>query len=114
MFRNVTMGMTFIMTDPSRVRRQDARNIEIEAEDRESLLVEWLNEIIYLTEVEGMIFADFEIGEIAGTRLSATAIGEAIDPSRHELKTEIKACTYHELKLEKENSDWVAQVIFDV
>lgn len=114
LFENAGKGMTEIMADVGKIAPTTSRNVYIEAEDRETLLVEWLNEALYLTETEGLIFGRFEIDQMSDTTLSATIAGEPFDEKKHDLKTQVKAVTYHNLKVEKKNGGWTAHVIFDV
>ena len=89
------------------------REIEVTADDKEALLVAWLNELLYLFDVEHIIFSGFEVINLEEHRLRANAHGEKFDPLRHVLKTQVKAATYHMLKMEKGNG-FRAQIIFDV
>lgn len=115
LFENAALGMTGLITKPASIQPKKSRKIEVEAGNIESLLVEWLNELIYLTETKNLIFRRYSILDITRSRLSAIAFGELIDTAKHELKAEIKACTYHELKVGKEEDNRMfAQVIFDV
>lgn len=113
-FINAAKGMFSLMTALEKVEPVAEVPITIEAEDRETLLVEWLNELLYQLEVTNLFFAEFFINKLTATQLEAVAKGETINPDKHELKLQIKACTYHELKVEKLNSLWRAQVIFDI
>lgn len=112
-FANAAYGMFSIMAELEGVEEKVTQQIELEAEDEETLLVEWLTELLYLFEVKGIIFRRFEISQVDGRRLQARAFGEKLDTSRHQLKTAIKAVTYHLLKVEKSNG-YRVQVIFDV
>lgn len=114
LFANAALGMISIMADPQAVNQTSRLPIDIQGEDLPGLLVAWLNEIIYLIEAKEMLFSRFEIDSLTDDSLTGAVVGEAIDPTRHDLRTQIKACTYHDLKLGKEDSHWVAQVIFDV
>lgn len=114
LFVNVVRGMMEIMVDVDEVVPRVTRQIDIEAEDRESLLMEWLNETIYLIETENLIFCDFRILHMTDTRLSAQIAGEPLDETKQNLKTQVKAVTYHDLKVGKDKSTWFAQVILDV
>ena len=89
------------------------REIEVTADDKEALLVTWLNELLYLFDVEHVIFNGFEVINLEEHRLRANAYGEKFDPLRHVLKTQVKAATYHMLKVEK-GDGFRAQIIFDV
>lgn len=114
LFANAAFGMISIMADPEAVNQTNRLPVDIEGEDLPELLVAWLNEIIYLIEAKEMLFSRFAIESLSTGRLVGAVVGEAIDPARHDLRAQIKACTYHDLKLGKEDSHWVAEVIFDV
>ncbi len=112
-FENAAVGMFSLITDIENVKLSLSEEVYVEAEDRESLLVEWLNELIYRFEVKYRIYKRFEIFEWDGEyHLHAVAYGEPLDLGRHQLMTQIKACSYHMLKVER-NDLWLAQVIFD-
>ncbi|GAH34096.1 unnamed protein product, partial [marine sediment metagenome] len=81
--------------------------------DQESLLVEWLNELIYLFDTENIVFKRFDITQLTNTRLKARSYGEKVDNSKHRLKVGVKATTYHMLKVDKDNG-YQVQVLFDI
>jgi SHS2 domain-containing protein len=89
------------------------RDAELTGPDEESLLVEWLNELIYQFDTEGIIFKRFEIIQLDNTRLKARGYGEKVDKSKHKIKIGVKAATYHMLKVDKGDGGRV-QVLFDV
>ncbi len=113
-FANAALGLFNLMADLDNLKEGVKREIELSAEDVEVLLVEWLNELIYISEVEHILFKRFEINELSNTRLKATCFGEKIKAGQHRLKREIKAATYHMLKLNKENSTYKVRIIFDI
>jgi SHS2 domain-containing protein len=93
------------------------REIELEAESLDELMVSWLEELLFLFEVESLLFfaAELRVEEEAeGWRLRASARGEIYDPDRHPLKVLIKGVTYHELSVEERPEGWRARVIFDI
>jgi len=112
-FENAAFGMFSLMVDPDTVEEKISYELKVEDEDREGLLTEWLNELIYVSEVHEAVFKRFKITHLSERSLIAKVYGEEIDLSRHQIKTQIKACTYHELKIEK-NEIWSARVILDV
>ena len=112
-FANAARGLFSIITDLDGIEEALHRDIEITAPDQESLLVEWLNELIYLFDVENIIFNRFDITRLNNNYLEARIYGEKVDSSRHKLKTGVKAATYHMLKVEK-NNGYQAQVLFDI
>jgi SHS2 domain-containing protein len=113
-FANAALGLFNLMADLDNLKEDVKREIELSAEDVEVLLVEWLNELIYISEVEHIIFKRFEINELSNTQLKATCFGEKIKPGQHRLKREIKAATYHMLRLNKEDGSYKVQIIFDI
>jgi SHS2 domain-containing protein len=113
-FANAARGLFSLITELDSITATEKRDINVTGLDREALLVNWLNELIYLFEAKEILFNRFEITTIADTALSAKAFGEKINLAKHELKTQVKAATYHMLKIEQYEDEWKAQVIFDV
>jgi SHS2 domain-containing protein len=112
-FENAALGMFSLITDLPSIENDQTRKIDINSPDRDGLLVSWLNELIYLFDVENIIFSKFDIIHLDENALSAIVYGEKVDLSRHEIRTGIKAATYHMLKIDK-NSLFRVQVIFDI
>ena len=112
-FANAARGLFSLITELDDVREVLYRDIEVTATDKESLLVEWLNELIYRFDTENIIFKRFDITELDNTRLRARSYGEKVDNSRHELRTGVKAATYHLLKVDKDDG-YKVQVILDI
>ena len=112
-FANAARALFSLITEPDNVQEVLHRDIEITATDEESLLVAWLNELIYLFDAEGTLFKRFDITQLDSTKLKARAYGEQVDNARHELKLGVKAATYHMLKIEK-NDGCKVQVLFDI
>ena len=111
-FANAAYGLFSIITDPETVTESESCQLEINEDDPEALLFEWLNQLIYLFDVDMLLLKRFEIRDFDGKRLKAVCYGEKYDPSRHRLKTEVKSATYHMLKVDREKNQ--VQVIFDI
>ena len=112
-FANAARALFSLITELDDVQEVLHRDIEVTATDEESLLVEWLNELIYLFDVENIIFKRFDITRLNDTQLRATNYGEKVDRAKHKLKTGVKAATYHLLKVDKDDGCKV-QVLFDI
>jgi len=112
-FANAGKALFNLITDLDKVDEAESRDIEVTAPDRESLLVAWLNELIFLFDTENIILKRFEISEFSDNHLKARGYGQKVDTARHELKVGVKAATYHMLKLE-ENGGSKVQVLFDI
>ena len=104
---------TAIVEDFTLVRPAMDVAIEIAGTDREFLLLDWLKELLHRSEDEQMLFCRFEV-KVRDAGLSATAWGEPFDPDRHALGHEVKAITYHELKVVQRDDGWLAEVIVDI
>ena len=78
------------------------------------LLIEWLNELIYLFDTERVLFKRFDVGSISNNQCKATCYGEEFNPLRHKIKIEVKAATYHMAKIDKDDNGYTAQIILDI
>ena len=112
-FANVARALFSLITELGDVEEVLHRDIVLTAPDQESLLFEWLNELIYLFDTENIIFKRFDITQLNNTQLKARSYGEKVDSSKHKLKTGVKAATYHMLKVDKGDGCKV-QVLFDI
>ena len=112
-FANAAYGMFSLIADLEEVREKVSRKVDIQSTDQEALLVDWLNELLYLFDVQHIIFKRFKITALSQKRLQAKVYGEKIDTSRHQLKTAVKAATYHMLKIEM-NQGVKVQFILDI
>jgi SHS2 domain-containing protein len=119
------LSMMGIMFDIKAIKPQTVIAIKCDADDIEALFVEWLNAILSKRDLETMVFCRFETKiedqDGSGTEesqklLTGKAWGERYDQSKHEAKLEVKAATYSQLKVFKEETSglYVAQCIVDV
>lgn len=111
---NAAYGMLSIVIEPGTVRSAQSHKVEVEAADEVSLLVEWLNALLYELDVNRLLFKTFDIVVTGNKRLTAVCRGERLDPERHRLKREVKAATYHNLSISREKGTYSASVIFDI
>ncbi len=113
-FANSARGMFSLITGLDSIRESLSRIVKVKAPDRESLLVAWLDELIYLFDTEHLLFKRFQLKVAADEKsLTAQCYGEKVDLARHELKLGIKAATYHMLSVVNDDG-YKAQVIFDI
>jgi SHS2 domain-containing protein len=113
-------GMCTLMGDSEDLVPEVWRTIRLQADDREALLVEWLNELLYLVEAEGLLFIDFRIESVtdsgtaragAGGATMVAHVGGAVAPVT---RGSIKAATFHDLKLVEDAAGWSTVITFDV
>ena len=113
-FGNAAYAMFDILTDTDKIKEIEKVHLRVSATNIEELLVTWLDELLYRYETERFIFKRFAVEDMNDRSLSAVVFGEKVDPKRHEIRTEIKSVTYHQLRVEKIHDGWKVQVIFDV
>jgi SHS2 domain-containing protein len=113
-FQEAARALFDIITDLEKVDVHVRREIAVKGSGREELLVAWLNELLYLHEVKGLLFCDFALTEIDEKNVKGVAMGEEFHEGRHCIKAAIKAVTYHQLEVQEQDGRWQAQVIFDI
>lgn len=117
LFNNAAIGLFGFMTE-HRPKRKIEEKIILEAEDYEELLVTWLNELISMFFTYKFLPSRYGIkitrDEPQEKVLEGTLLGEEFDPYSNKISQEIKAATYHNLKVEKIGKKWQAEIIFDV
>ncbi len=104
---------SLIVVNPDEVRAVNEIAVRLQDDEPEYLLFDWLNELLFVFESRRMLLVEFDV-QLDGDRLSATARGEVFDPDRHKLDHEVKAITYHGLKVERDGEGWLAEVIVDI
>lgn len=119
LFSNSAWAMMDLVTDLSEVGEEKALKISIEAEDKESLMVRWLSEILYYITMEKVVLKGFDVKTIGENHIEANVKGEDFKEGKHHLTREIKAVTYHNLEIKEPSSSnkepyWKAEIIFDV
>jgi SHS2 domain-containing protein len=102
-----------IVEDLATVRPEHALDIQVTGDDREYLLYDWLKELLYHFDAEHLLFSRFE-AHVTAEGMTGRVWGESLDRSRHELSHEVKAITYHGLKVEQTADGWLAEVIIDI
>ncbi|MEJ2738470.1 MAG: archease [Dehalococcoidia bacterium] len=113
-FANAAAGMASLIVDLDEIDDHIHRDIELKSYDDENLLVEWLNELLYIFDVEHLLFKRIEVDNLHNSKIEARCYGDKIDFQRHRIKREIKAATYHMLTLGKKDALYSAQIIFDI
>lgn len=110
----VAKGVFSVIADMERVASRSVQEVSVTSSDRNALVVDWLNELLYRYEAEGFLAKDFQVAvDETETRLSARCAGEPFDPLHHDILTSIKAATYHELAV-THDGEWRIQVVLDV
>ncbi len=113
-FEEAGVALTAVVTDPGGVAAHDPVKIACHAPDRELLLVEWLNALVYEMATRRMLFSRFEV-KLTNGGLNATAWGEPVDVPRHQPATEVKGATLTALAVgRRPDGLWTAECVVDV
>lgn len=115
---NIALAMFETMTDTSKIRPKTSIPLTVGEPDLESLIYSWLEQLLLKFEIEGWLFSEFKVEKIirdkAGLKLNAQARGEPFNPDVHPSKVEIKAVTYHLMKILQEGEKATIRVLFDI
>ncbi|GAB4487843.1 MAG: archease [Thermodesulfovibrionales bacterium] len=124
LFVNAAEGLFSLITDPAPSGATEKRRVSAQADSAESLLVAWLNELVFHFDAYGFLARRIRVrsfrcegGGAEGRQdcsIVADAEGETFDPDRHVRKLLPKAATWHKLKLEHRNDSWFAEIIIDI
>ncbi|OGI12106.1 hypothetical protein A3K64_02095 [Candidatus Micrarchaeota archaeon RBG_16_36_9] len=116
-FAEAALAMFEVQTNTKKVKPEISKKVEIQSEDKKSLLFDWLSKLIYLKDIEKMFFSKFDvrINKINNNfKLSADIYGEKIDIKKHELKVEVKGVSYTQMEIKEKQGKCKIIVILDV
>ncbi len=117
LFTNAALAVEATMVDITTVNEEKEHDIAVEADDLELLLYNFLSELIFVKDTEGLLFMKFDITILHEKKklvLHAHCTGALIDREKQSLLDDTKAITMHEFKIEQEDGVWTARVIVDV
>ena len=111
---SLAQGMFSLIVDTMTVQPRESTSVEIDAQDMNELVVEWLNELLFRYDAEGFLPREYSITvDEAHNSLAAFCQGERVDRDRHFLRTDVKAATHHNLKI-RHDGEWTIQVALDI
>jgi SHS2 domain-containing protein len=114
LFENAALGLESIALEPAQLRPEVSFQLAASGEDREALLVNWLNEIVYYLDARHVAFVRFDVEAVTDGAITAQGWGEPRDPLRHTSRLVVKAATYHQLRVEQTPDGWIAEVYLDI
>ncbi len=112
-FSQAALAVTATICEPDSINPRTAVPFELEDDDLDYLLLDWLNALVYEMATRRMLFGRFEVA-IEDGQLRATAWGEPVDVARHQPAVEVKGATLTELSVQQIGNQWVAQCVIDV
>lgn len=114
LLENAARAMMEMTVSPETVNPVREIELSVSARTGEELLVRLLDEILYLGEVNKLVFCAISLTLDGRYRVSGVLAGESADARRHEYLNEIKGATYHNLKIEKSGDKLIAEIVFDI
>jgi SHS2 domain-containing protein len=114
LFASCACALVSIILDPSAIRPTESIAIRGVGGDLESLLVNWLNEVLFQVDGRRLALAEFAVSRVTETHVECVARGEPRDHERHPSRVDVKAVTYHQLNVEQTADGWAADVYVDI
>ncbi len=114
LFETSALALVSIAIETDDVSPRAEYPLAASGHDRESLLVNWLSEVLYAIDGARFALRRCRVAEISETRVSGTGAGEPRDPARHRAKLVVKGVTYHQLRIVESPDGWSADVFLDI
>lgn len=114
LFRQAALGLLQVLGPQAPARPKEARSVSLEGSEPAELLVGWLNEILFRLETQQLLPAEVEVHEVGDRRLRGVIRGQRLEPQYHQLQREVKAATWHQLELRREDDGWFARIYLDL
>jgi SHS2 domain-containing protein len=114
LFVRLARGLTELLVEDSPLVPQQVRRIALSAPEAETLLLRWLQEVLFWFSTERFVPVAYALSEVTPTTLRGEVRGEVFDPARHVQGREVKAVTRHLLQVRQVDGQWQGQVIVDI
>jgi SHS2 domain-containing protein len=113
-FAQATLGVFSLLVSPDEVEPRERREVRAQAESPEALLVAWIDECLYVHEIEGFVARSVELTVCTDTLAHGVLHGEPLDHNRHRVGTVVKGPTYHQVAVTVREGLHEARIIVDV
>jgi|SRR5579875_115616 len=116
LFEDAAMALLEAMANTATLRVAGKKRITVKADTVEDLLYKFLSEVVYLKDAEALLFKSIDVTITVDGGYTLVGEGEydVLEPSRQELRMDVKAVTYHMFRVERKNGGWVCTVVVDV
>lgn len=114
LFLDACKAIAESLANTKTVDKKIVKKITIKGEDLKELLFNLVEELIFLKDSETMVFNSFEIIRSTKKEVIINCYGEKIDFKKHELRNDLKAPTMHLLKVEKNDNEWIGEIVVDL
>ena len=113
-FAQASLGVFALIVKPEEVQERERREVRAQADSPERLLASWINECLYVHEIEGFVVRRVEVDTCTTTLVHGLLHGEELDPGRHRVGTIVKAATLHRLVVGEQGGLHRVRVVVDV
>ena len=114
LFAESARALVSIAVELEDIKLLESWSVETQGDNRESLLINFLNDVLWLLDGKRLVMARFDIAGVTETSVCALAWGEPRNAGRHRSKVIVKAVTFHQLKIAQDNDGWMAEVYVDI
>ena len=112
--RQCALGVFNLIVPTDAVDAVESREVSARGASNEALLVNWLNECLYVHDIEGFVVRDVTRPALTASTVHAILRGEPVDPARHPRGTLVKAATFHSLEVQQTAEGVTARVVLDI
>jgi SHS2 domain-containing protein len=113
-FAEAALAAFALIVDPAEVDPAETREVRAQADGRDALLVAWINECIYVHEIEGFVVRRVEVDRSDGDVVHGVLHGETFDRERHRPGTLVKAATFHGVSVAEQAGGWDVRLVLDI
>jgi protein archease len=113
-FAEAAAGVLALIVDPASVNARESREVRAQAESSEALLAAWIDECLYVHEIEGFAAREVDVSECTQTVVHGRLLGEPIEPGRHRLGTVVKGATLHGIAVAMKAGQHEVRIIVDI
>ena len=113
-FAEAAVGVLSLIVDPASVEARESRAVRAQGDSLETLLAAWIDECLYVHEIEGFVAREVDVSECSETVVHGRLLGEPIEPARHRLGTVVKGATLHGITVRASGSQHEVRIIVDI
>ena len=114
LFASAADALVALAMEPDGIEVRERVELSADGDSLESLLVNWLSEVLYYIDGRRLALQRFDVIDVADGRVSGVTWGEPRDKQRHPARLVVKGITYHQLKIEQTGKGWMCEVFVDV
>jgi len=114
LFEALAEGLADVICARGGIEKRETREVSVASDDVEALAVDFLWRVMTVIQDDAFAVAEVRVTRMSETAIEAELLGEPYDAGRHEYGSEVKAVTWHELKIARQGDQWTGRVILDL